>query len=58
MNKDKKQLTDSDHLDDEQIAENMTDLVSIINAKGDTKKIEKIIAENKSSSDENTNSDK
>ncbi|WP_155922262.1 hypothetical protein [Bacillus sp. EB01] len=57
MNKDEKALTDSDRLDDEQIAENMTDLVSIINAKGDTKKIEKIISENKSSSDEKTKDD-
>jgi hypothetical protein len=55
MNKDKNQLPDENRLDDEQIAENMTDLVSIINAKGDTKKIERIISENKSSSDKKTN---
>ncbi|WP_181884402.1 hypothetical protein [Neobacillus piezotolerans] len=42
-------------LDDEQVAENLTDLVSIINAKGDTKKIEQIIEENKNSFDDDSN---
>ncbi|WP_175384505.1 hypothetical protein [Bacillus sp. FJAT-27225] len=54
MTKNEHQLLDEERLDDEQIAENMTDLVSIINAKGDTKKIEKIIAENPSCCDDNS----
>ncbi|WP_156324547.1 hypothetical protein [Bacillus sp. FJAT-27245] len=45
---------DDHKLDDEQIAENLTDLVSIINANGDTKKIKKIIDENPTSGDNNT----
>ncbi|WP_409276021.1 hypothetical protein V1499_10495 [Neobacillus sp. SCS-31] len=40
---------DDQKLDDKQVAENLTDLVRIINANGDTKEIERIIAENPSS---------
>lgn len=45
---------ENNELDDEQVAENLNDLVSIINAKGDTKKIEKIIADNKSCCDDDS----
>ncbi|CEG27000.1 hypothetical protein [Bacillus sp. B-jedd] len=51
MNKDRKEK-DAHDLPDEQIAENLTDLVSIINAKGHTKRIEKIIDENPSCCDD------
>lgn len=51
MNKDRKEK-DAQDLPDEQIAENLTDLVSIINAKGHTKRIEKIIKENPSCCDD------
>ncbi|WP_156424277.1 hypothetical protein [Bacillus sp. FJAT-27445] len=46
--------TTNNELSDEQVAENLTDLVSIINAKGDTKKIEKIIAENPTTSNDDS----
>ncbi|WP_316568701.1 hypothetical protein [Neobacillus sp. YIM B06451] len=52
----KRKLNQSDDqkLDDKQVAENLTDLVSIINANGDTKEIKRIIAENPSSSDDDS----